>query len=125
MTKRQHYTLEEVMDHLSDEEDDYDDPDEPMMEGSDDEFSDLEMDERDDGDMYDPVDTPAALPGTSTLTSGQPCSLTHSSTLSAPRSPPQSPPPTDTPSSTSSSQGKYLDTFTQHSTLDQSTTTLV
>ena len=45
MTKRQHYTLEEVMDHLSDEEDDYD-PDEPMMEGSDDEFSDLEMDER-------------------------------------------------------------------------------
>ena len=29
MTKRLHYTLEEVMDHLSDEEDDYD-PDQPM-----------------------------------------------------------------------------------------------
>ena len=52
MTKRQHYTLDEVMDHLSDEEDDYD-PDEPMMEGSDDEFSDLEMDERDDYDQLD------------------------------------------------------------------------
>ena len=45
MTKRLHYTLEEVIDHLSDEEDDYD-PDEPMMEGSDDEFSDLEMEMR-------------------------------------------------------------------------------
>jgi hypothetical protein len=47
ITKRLHYTLEEVMNHLSDEEDDYDDPDEPiMMEGSDDdEFSNLEMDE--------------------------------------------------------------------------------
>ena len=41
----------------SDEEDDYD-PDEPMMEGSDDEFSDLEMDER---DHYDTPPSPAAL----------------------------------------------------------------
>ena len=50
------------MDHLSDEEDDYDDPDEPMMEGSN-EFSDLEIDD----DEYDPVDfaspsSPAAEP---------------------------------------------------------------
>ena len=46
MTKRQHFTLEEVLDNvLSDEELDYiDDPDEPMMEGSNDEFSDLEID---------------------------------------------------------------------------------
>ena len=45
MTKRLHYTVEDVIDQLSDEDDDYDDPDEPMMKGSDDEFSDLEMDE--------------------------------------------------------------------------------
>ena len=46
MTKRQHFTLEEVLDNvLSDEGLDYvDDPDEPMMEGSNDEFSDLEID---------------------------------------------------------------------------------
>jgi hypothetical protein len=67
------------MDHLSDEEDDYDDPDEPMMEGSNDEFSDLEMDERDDD--YDPADfvtrsSPAATPGTSTLSRAQSCSPT-------------------------------------------------
>ena len=42
MTKRLHYTVEDVIDHLSDD-DDYDDPDEPMMEESDDEFSDLEQ----------------------------------------------------------------------------------
>ena len=43
MTKRQHFTLEEVLDNvLSDEELDY--VDEPMMEGSNDEFSDLEID---------------------------------------------------------------------------------
>ena len=45
MTKRLHYTVEDVIDQLSDE-DDYDDPDELMMEGSDDEFLDLEMDEK-------------------------------------------------------------------------------
>ena len=102
------------MDHLSDEEDEYD-PDEPMMEGSDDEFSDLEMDERDD-DVYEPVDTDtasslAALPGSSSLSSAQPSSPTHSSTLSNPGSPPQSPPPSDTPSSASSSPGKYTNIF--------------
>ena len=115
MTKRLHYTVEEVIDHLSDEEDEYDDPDEPMMEGSDDEFSDLEMDERDD-DVYDPVDldtpsSPAALPGSSTLNSAQPSSPTHTSTLSHPGSPTQSPPPSDTPSSSSSSPGKYTAIF--------------
>ena len=54
MTKRLHYTVEDVIDQLSDD-DDYDDPDEPMMEGSDDEFSDLEMDKRDYEDLYGPV----------------------------------------------------------------------
>ena len=105
-----HYTLEEVIDDLSDEEDDYDDPDEPMMEGSDDEFSDLEIDER-DKDLYDQVDlsSPAALPGSSTPSSAQPNSPT--STLSPPGSPSQSPSPSDTPSSASSSPGKYTATF--------------
>ena len=55
MTKRQHYTVEDIIDQLSDEDDDNDDPDEPMMEGSDDEFSDLEMDKRDYEDLYGPV----------------------------------------------------------------------
>ena len=39
MTKRLHYTVEDVIDQLSDEDNDYDDPDEPMMEGSDDEWT--------------------------------------------------------------------------------------
>ncbi len=42
MTKRQHFTVEEVLgDILSDDEED---PEEPMQEGSDYEFSDLESD---------------------------------------------------------------------------------
>ena len=47
MTKRPHYTLEEVLDNvLSDDDEDLDDPDEPM-EGSDDDFSDLGTDDED------------------------------------------------------------------------------
>ena len=46
MTKRLHFTLEVLDDMLSDDEDL--DLDEPMMEGSDDEFSDLEVDEDED-----------------------------------------------------------------------------
>ena len=47
MTKRLHFTLEEMLeDVLSDDEEL--DNDEPMMEGSDDEFSDLEVDEDED-----------------------------------------------------------------------------
>ena len=107
MTKRLHYTLEEVIDDLSDDEDDYDDPDEPMVEGSDDEFSDLEMDGR-DKDLYDQVDL-SRLPGSSTPSSAQPNSPT--STLSPPGSPSQSPSPSNTPSSASSSPGKYTATF--------------
>ncbi len=43
MTKRQHFTVEEVLgDILSDDEED---PEEPMQEGSDYEFSDLESDD--------------------------------------------------------------------------------
>ena len=47
MTKRL-YTAEKVLEAVledMDDDQDYDDPDEPVMEGSDDEFSDLELDE--------------------------------------------------------------------------------
>ena len=55
MTKRLHFTLEEVLeDVLSDDEEL--DNDEPMMEGSDDEFSDLEVDE-DEDDTDSAIDT--------------------------------------------------------------------
>ena len=98
------------MDHLSDEEDNYDDPDEPMMEGSDDEFSDLEIDD----DEYDPVDfanpsSPAAQPGSSTLSSGQPSSSTLGGMSPSSPTPPSPPsqPPSNTPSA-SSSPGKYI-----------------
>ena len=52
MTKRL-YTAEKVLEAVLedlDDDQDYDDPDEPVMEGSDDEFSDLELDE-DDADL--------------------------------------------------------------------------
>ena len=47
MTKRLHFTLEEVLEDVLSDDEDLDD-DEPMMEGSDDEFSDLEVDENED-----------------------------------------------------------------------------
>ena len=49
MTKRldtAEKVLEAVLEDVDDDQD-YDDPDEPVMEGSDDEFSDLELDEAD------------------------------------------------------------------------------
>ena len=52
MAERQRLTVEQVFEDISDDED-YDDLDEPMMEGSDDDFPDLEMDE---DDLYDPMD---------------------------------------------------------------------
>ena len=71
MAKRQRLSVDDVMDVLSDDED-YD-PDEPMMEGSDDEFSDLEMDECDYGnndDIADFSDPSAALPRLTSPTHG-------------------------------------------------------
>ena len=96
MTKRLHYTVEDLIDQLCDEDDDYDDPDEPMMEGSDDEFSDLEMDKRDYEDLYGPVNlgspsSLAALPGSSTLSGALPCSPTLSGMLHSTPSPRRSP----------------------------------
>ena len=98
------------MDHLSDGVDDYD-PDEPMMEGSDGEFSDLEMDERDY--EYDQLELdpskPSSTPHSSTLSTAQSQNPTFSgmspSAPSPPGSPPQSQPPSDT-SSVSSPPGK-------------------
>jgi len=53
MTKRPRWTAEEVVQNLTDDEDELDDPEEPLMDGSDDEFSDLEIDSDDDDDMMD------------------------------------------------------------------------
>ena len=54
MTKRPRWTAEEVVQNLTDDEDELDDPEEPLMDGSDDEFSDLEIDsDDDDDDMMD------------------------------------------------------------------------
>lgn len=106
MTKRQHLTLEEVLDDVLSDNEDYDDPHEPVMEGSDDEFSDLELDERDFDDcgtFFDQMDpnhpaNPGELPGTHSPTlTGTPGQLS----LSTP-SPPSSPDATS-PSSQSSS----------------------
>ena len=47
MTKRLHFTLEEVLEDVLFDDEELDN-DEPMMEGSDDEFSDLEVDEDED-----------------------------------------------------------------------------
>ena len=105
MAKRQHLTLEEVLDDVLSDDEDYD-PDEPMMEGSDDEFSDLEMDERNYDDLCDPMDLgspsgSAALPNSPTH-SGIPGHSTPSS--------PVSPSPQLSPNGTSpSSSGNSLD----------------
>ena len=53
MTTRPRWTAEEVAQNLSDDEDELGDPEEPLMEGSDDEFSDQELDSDDDDNMMD------------------------------------------------------------------------
>lgn len=58
MTKRLHFILEEVLEDVLSDDEDLDD-DEPMMEGSDDEFSDLEVDE-DEDDIDSAIDTTGA-----------------------------------------------------------------
>ena len=62
MTKRPRWTAEEVAQNLSDNKDDLDDPGEPLMDGSDDEFSDLELDSDYDDDMMDLDGQPSLSP---------------------------------------------------------------
>ena len=76
MAKRARYTLHDVL-HFCDDDDDscaeyderLDDPDEPVMEGSDDEFSDCEFEDEDgyDGDA-NPSHVASPMPGTPTVT---------------------------------------------------------
>ena len=68
MTKRLHFTLDEVLDRVAHDDEDLDDFDEPIMEGSDDEFSDLNGEDIDDDNEMDNVTT-----GSDTLTG----SLSH------------------------------------------------
>ena len=53
-----------------DDDQDYDDPDEPVMEGSDDEFSDLELDEED-------TDADVDLPPPAPLSPSSPSRILH------------------------------------------------
>ena len=68
MAKRARLTVDDVVQQCADSDDDYADfeydPDEPVMEGSDDEFSDLEGDEP-DNDMDDDPDTTPDTPASS------------------------------------------------------------
>lgn len=66
MTKRLHFTLAEVLDKVVSDDENMDDPDEPMMEGSDDEFSDLDVDD----DIYDEddIEMDTVTTGSDTLT---------------------------------------------------------
>ena len=59
MTKRPHFTLEEVLDNVLSDDEDVDDPDEPIMEGSDDDFSDLGTDDEDMDDYQELLEASA------------------------------------------------------------------
>ena len=73
MAKRARLTVDDVVQQCADSDDDYADfeydPDEPVMEGSDDEFSDLEGDEPDDDPDTIP-DTPASSSAGASTSSG-------------------------------------------------------
>ena len=79
MAKRPRLSVEDVLQHFDDDyyDDDYlGDPDEPIMEGSDDKFSDLEGEDGDDGDnCYDRNDMEltnlSSSPGTAVPTDPQ------------------------------------------------------
>ena len=78
MAKRAQMTVDDVLQQCADSDDNYAecdyDPDEPVMEGSDDEFSDLEGDEFDndiDGD-HDAMDSAAASSSAGASSSSDP-----------------------------------------------------
>ena len=54
MTKRPRWTAEEVAQNLHDDNDDLDDPDEPLLEGSDDDLE-LDSEDNDTMDVDDPL----------------------------------------------------------------------
>ena len=83
MTKRPKWTAEEVAQNLSDDEDDLDDPDEPVMDGSDDEFSDLELDSDYDDDVMDLGDQPS-LPDPRNVTDSPSSDTDNTTTLNVP-----------------------------------------
>ena len=56
MTKRPHFTVEEVLENVLSDDEDMDDVDEPIMEGSDDEFSDFDVSDIDDSEEDSPMD---------------------------------------------------------------------
>ena len=98
MTKRL-LTTDKVLETLLDSDDDdqdYDDPDEPIMEGSDDEFSDLELDDEPDYDLPPPL-SPLVSPQSPTSPSFQASPTSPVSPLS-PQASPHSSPSSSSPS---------------------------
>ena len=88
MTKRL-YTMENVLEAvLEDMDDDCKDPYEPVMEASDDEFSDLELDE-DDTDID--LSPPSNLPWSPSLSTSVPASSSHTSPAGSSHPSPSSP----------------------------------
>ena len=84
--------LEDVDD--VDDDEDYDDPDEPVMEGSDDEFSDLELDEDDTDIDLSPTSPLPSSPSLNTLVPASSHTSPAGSSHPSPSSPtPDSPPP--------------------------------
>ena len=79
-------TVDDVLEQCADSDDDYAecdyDPDEPVMEGSDDEFSDLEGDESDDIDGdHDAMDSAAASSSAGTSSSSEDSESTWTTTI--------------------------------------------
>ena len=92
-------TTDKVLETLLDSDDndqDYDDPNEPIMEGSDDEFSDLELDDEPDYDLPPPL-SPLASPQSPTSPSFQASPTSPVSPLS-PQASPHSSPSSSSPS---------------------------
>ena len=76
MTKGARYTTEEVLLAVDSDDDDYDvdDPGEPFMDGSDEEFSDLDEDDDLDNMDVSPPHSPLGLPSEDTSAGASPCS---------------------------------------------------
>ena len=100
MTKRQHWTVDDIINNVVSDDEDYD-PEEPMMEGSDDDFSNLEWDDMDGDDDMPEQPCPSCSAGNSS-----PTSPAHSPSISPPPNSPHAS-SQDSPSSQSSSSNCY------------------